>query len=529
MDDEIPELDVDELVEEPPEPRASLPGVQVRRTGTRPRRVLAVSGCKGGAGKSVMASNLGIYLASLGRSVVVVDADAAGAHLHSFLGVAPNIPGRDVALPEPSTLPRVQETPIPGLYFVDGGVSDGSAGLTRARTHRQLFEAVDAIDADYVVLDLGAGIEPALLDAFLGADLALYVAVPEPAGVESTYRFVRAAFLRRLRQAPDDEQTRSQLQAVAEELGGLPAPRDLVDVLVERRHGLAATASQLLDDFEVLTIVNQTRVRADLELGESMRSAAQQRLGTGIHYLGYVDFDDTLWNCVRERRPLLVHSPSTKSSKSIEKIARRLLALDAGKAPHRQARTVPSGTHHDLLEVDRGATDEDVRRAYRRAKEIYAEGALCCYGLLTPEELSRLRARLEEAFDVLLDPARRRPYELSIFPDATDPDQEGEDPLRADGDRPPAPDITPDSEFDGSLIRAVRESQGMELRHISRRTKIGLQYLQAIEDDDFGALPATVYVRGFVTEVAKCLQLDPVQVSHSYVRRLQRSTGSERP
>jgi flagellar biosynthesis protein FlhG len=84
------------------------------------------------------------------------------------------------------------------------------------------------------------------------------------------------------------------------------------------------------------------------------------------------------------------------------------------------------------------------------------------------------------------------------------------------------PVITPDTEFTGALLKAVRESRGVTLPEISQKTKIGAAHLDAIERDDFGQLPAPVYVRGFVTEVAKFLQLDAEQVSRSYVRRYKR-------
>ncbi|MEM9188624.1 MAG: helix-turn-helix transcriptional regulator, partial [Myxococcota bacterium] len=87
---------------------------------------------------------------------------------------------------------------------------------------------------------------------------------------------------------------------------------------------------------------------------------------------------------------------------------------------------------------------------------------------------------------------------------------------------PPPPVITPDTEYTGSLLRAVRESQGVEVSEISQRTKIGAGYLAAIEGDAYDRLPAPVYVRGFLTEVAKFLRLDPAQVSRTYVRRYQR-------
>jgi flagellar biosynthesis protein FlhG len=509
-------------------PSARLAGVAIARTGQRPRRVIAISGGKGGAGKTVLAVNLSIYLSTLGRTTLVVDADRSGAHLHSLLGVPPLLPSQATwqrELPELS----IEATSVQGLYFMNGQVADGNAGQARPRTRRELFDALANVDCDYLVLDLGAGIEPELLDAYLAADVALYVTVPEPAAVEGMYRFVRALHLRRLLKRAGSEAQRAELSALADELGGLPVPRELCDALVADEHVLSIEMQRSLIEQPVHFVVNQTRVRADLELGESMRSAAWQRLGVSLDYLGYIDYDDTVWACVRERQPLLVKSPGTKASKNIEKLARRLISLDSGKIARRTSRPVPSGTHHDLLEVERGATDEEIRRAYRRARDVYAMDALCCYGLFSERELGAVRARIEEAFDVLLDRARRRPYELSVFPDEPTPDAD-DSPGDAQGrELPPSPPITPDTEFDGALLRAVREARGFDLKQISKRTKISTAYLSALEDDDFSALPALVYVRGFVAEVAKCLALDPIQVSHSYVRRVRRNLGEGRP
>ncbi|MBK7156411.1 MAG: hypothetical protein IPH72_32345 [Sandaracinaceae bacterium] len=199
-------------------------------------------------------------------------------------------------------------------------------------------------------------------------------------------------------------------------------------------------------NFEMHLVVNQTRLRADLEPGDRMRSAASRRLGLAINYLGYIDYDDTVWSCMRQCRALLAESPGTKASKSIEKIARRMLAIDAGKAQRHPRVAVPPDSHHDLLEVERGATDEEVRRAFKRAKEVYADDALCRHGLFDDAGLKAVRGRLEEAYDVLLDPPRRRPRAVHL------PGRGGEGrphpPLREEL-LPPAPVITPDTEFRG--------------------------------------------------------------------------------
>ena len=499
-----------------PAPPPAVPGAGAPRLRPRPRRILVVSGAKGGVGKTVFATNLALYLATIGRQVVVVDADAGGANAHTCLGVErPRTSATD------GPLGPVVDTPVPGLRLMRAGLDRPATGGIRTVRRARLLEGLRATEAEYLVVDLGAGTVSSLLDLTLHCDLAIYLTLPEPTAIENTYRFIRGAFARRLRFAAPSREVRLALLARLKELGGAPAPLDLLRDLEGRGDPLAALVRQEMATFVPRIVLNQTRVRGDLELGDHLRSAVYRRFGLEIDYLGHIDYDDTVWSCVRTLRPLLVESPGTKASKSIEKIARRILALES-KGRARPLRTVPAGSHHDLLEVDRGATDEEIRRAYKRAKEVFALDALCCYGLFDKAELLALRVRLDEAYDVLLDPARRRPYELGVFPEDVVPER-GAAPTDAQREPlPPRPEINPDTEFNGALLRAVRESQGVELKDVSSTTKIGVPHLRALEDDDFSALPAVVYVRGFVAEIAKLLHHDAQQVSRTYVRRYRR-------
>jgi flagellar biosynthesis protein FlhG len=484
------------------------------------RRTIAIAGPKGGVGKTVIGSNLAIFLASIGRRVVVVDADGDGANMHTMLGVDRPAHGAVLADVAPGRVP-VLETPVPGLSLVHGGIDEPAIGETRRGSRRRLRERLEGVPADYVVMDLGSGTHRSALDLWLDANVGVFVTLPEPTALDGTYRFVRAAFARFLRRRAPDPETRRRLVARLRAMGNTPAPLDLARRLEAHGDPLSDLVRRAMDDFELRFVLNQTRVRADLELGEAICVAARRRLGVRFEYLGYVDHDDAVWTCVRMRRPVLVESPGTKASKSIEKIARRVLAIDSGKGGPRPLRPVPPESHHDLLEVERGATDEEIRRAFKRTKEIYSHDSLCCYGLFDRQAMESLRARLEEAYDVLLDPSLRRPYELSVFPAAPEPALAPASD-KSDEPKPPPPLITPETEFTGALVRAVRESQGVELRDISAKTKIGVAYLTAIEADDFGGLPAEVYVRGFLAEVAKFLGLDADQVSRTYVRRYKR-------
>ncbi|MEM9069567.1 MAG: helix-turn-helix domain-containing protein [Myxococcota bacterium] len=519
-------------------------------------KLLAVAGAKGGVGKSLLTANLGVYLATIGRRVVVVDADHGGATLHAFFGVAhpSGIPTYHPPAPtfiraaddddgffdlvddedvddEAGTDPEIEvepptgpvQLPLPNLRLLHAGIDEPPRGSRRRERRGRLAERLRALDADFVVIDLGAGTPRSLLDLWLDADLKVFVTLPEPTAIEGTYRFMRAAYARSLKRRAEPGDERRRVVQELRALGNSPPPLDLLGALGENEDDpLLPKATEAAAEFELPLVVNQTRLRADLELGDWIATATRRRLGVRVDYLGYIDADDTVWNTLRTGRPLLVESPGTKASRNIEKIARRLLALDAGKRRAASLPQVPLNSHHDLLEVDRGATDEEIRRAYKRARELFSPGSLACYGLFDSDGLGRLRARLEEAHDVLLDPARRRPYELSVFPIVADVDpDEGED-LTDEGPMPPAPVITPETDFTGGLLRAVRESQGIRIKDVSAHTKIGMTFLQAIEQDDFGTLPAQVYVRGFVTELAKYLKLDPEHVSRTYVRRFRR-------
>ncbi len=287
-------------------------------------------------------------------------------------------------------------------------------------------------------------------------------------------------------------------------------------------------------------IVNQTRTRADLEIGAQVCSTGRRRLGLQIDYLGHLDSDDAVWGAVRKRRPLIVEHPESKVAKSIERIARKLMgAYHERPAPFEAPKRTEEQNLYELLEIDPGASDEEIRRAHRRARDMYANDSMVVCGLFSPERLTVVQQRIEEAHDALLDPEKRRQLDLKLFPDgiparppaptpaqgtsAQKPPTSGarkeDTPLKVEI---PAPPITPETEFTGSLLRQLRQARGAELLELSQRSKIAIGHLRAIEDEDWRAMPAVVYLRGFLVEYARFLRVDVTQVTRTYLARAQR-------
>jgi flagellar biosynthesis protein FlhG len=497
-------------------------------------RLVAVGGGRGGVGKSLVAVNLAVYFAQLGKSVVLVDADASGSNLHSHFGL--KAASSEAGIAERGALAARQAlvaTSVPGLALLPfAHDTPGPSLALRAGRKMRWLGALRALPADYLVVDVGPGHSDMAADLMLAADVAVAVTVPEPTAVEATYRFVRAAFRRKLRRTLTRDKLRwSMVERALSELGSLRAPIEIVHKLAKMDRPLAELAWAQALGMRVQLVVNQTRVRTDVELGSWMSGLISRHYGVALDELGHIEHDDTVWLTVRRNKPLLVDSPTSKSARNLERIARRVVALAAAKVPESAEPLPPIPTEeptlYAILGLTRSASDEEIRRAYKRQREVYAAGGLATVSLLDDDQLARAGRKLDDAYDTLLEPVRRRAYDLSTFPEPAP------EVLSARSTRPALAaeqlmlqeqlqrEIGPDTEFTGSLLRKVRESQGIDLSEISQKTKIARTHLQALEDERFDELPATVYTRGFLIELAKQLRLDPAHVHRTYLRRVR--------
>ncbi len=499
---------------------------------TEPRIVAFASG-KGGTGKSLLAANVGIYLATLGKRVVVVDCALGSANLHAFLGESR--PHRNLAeVLGKSGVPLaevVETTRIPGLRLVAGERDPAWIATPRSSQIARLMEQIPTLDADVVILDLAPGTGNVTLDLFLMADVSALVAIPEPTSVELCYRFIRAAFLRKLQRVGLGDAAKVAAGELRLYDGGMPTPLDVYRRAADRDEELAERVKEQLLGFAPSLVINFARSKTDMDLGLAMCAAASRRMGVAINYLGPSEYDEAVWVALRRRRPLLVEHPESRVAKCIEKVARRVLVSGPERAA-RAAEVAPPESHYDLLEVAPTASFEDIRRANRRVRQVYSENSVVVSGLFTPERLEGLHRRIDDAYRTLMDASKRKAYDQELFPDGV-PSQailgDMAPVARAEValERPPMPVITDDTEFTGPLLQLIREAHGLELRAIAEHTKIGMTYLRALESEAFDKLPATVYVRGFLTEYAKLLALDIERVGPSYLARLDAGRPGE--
>ena len=167
------------------------------------KTIWTIGGGKGGSGKSFITANMGICLSKLGSRVILIDADLGGANLHTFLGVSP--PAFTLSDFIKKRVKNLHEvlipTEVPNLFLLTGAQDLLNAMDSKNVQKRKLLRSIQHLEADCLLVDLGGGNSISILDFFLMSDGGILVVTPEPTSIENTYRFLKSAFYRRLRQS----------------------------------------------------------------------------------------------------------------------------------------------------------------------------------------------------------------------------------------------------------------------------------------------------------------------------------------
>ena len=277
-------------------------------------KTIVITSGKGGVGKSFVAGNLGILLSQKGYRVILTDLDLGGANLHTWLGV--NSTDQGVSEFVNRKVDQIREllipTAIPMLSLIRGA-RDGVkiANLTHTQKMRVLM-ALKRLDADYIVMDLGAGTAYNTIDFFLLAERQLLVVIPEPTSIENAYRFLKNSFYRKLRHASDAYGMRSLIEEMLKSSNsfGIRTPKELIENLQQMGGNTAAFVDEQLNHFQPDLIVNQTRSKSDIRLGSAMEKACLKHFGLTLNYTGHVEQHEMVRESVLQRKPLALEDPN---------------------------------------------------------------------------------------------------------------------------------------------------------------------------------------------------------------------------
>lgn len=239
--------------------------------------VLAITSGKGGVGKTNIAANVGICLASQSRRVLLLDADLSLGNLDLVMNLRSKYNISHV-LSGHKRIDEVVQTGPGGLQVVCGASGlDRLAEISEFEQHRILEHLSRLQDqTDMIVIDTAAGISTSVTGFCLAADQVLVVTTPEAAAIADAYGIIKVLIRRKY-----------------------PGPISLV--------------------------VNMARTPAEgKQTYQRMADVARRFLKAEIYYAGTLLKDERLCTAVRSRQPVVLAYPKSQISRSLAALATRL-------------------------------------------------------------------------------------------------------------------------------------------------------------------------------------------------------------
>ncbi len=199
--------------------------------------------------------------------------------------------------------------------------------------------------------------------------------------------------------------------------------------------------------------------------------------------------------------------------------------------------------YYELLELTSGAPQHEVSAAYERARNTYSGDNPAIYTIFSEQEARELLVMIEEAYQVLGNKILRNIYDQrllsgraslndltynsiveaskQVYPESKTEKKEAaykKDPIFEK-------EILSQDNWTGDYLKKVREYKQISVERMSEITKINSWYVTAIEKVEPGNLPAIVFVRGYVVQIARALSLDDKKVADSYMKIFKSALG----
>jgi len=293
----------------------------------KPCEVWAVAGGKGGTGKSFITSSIATQLALRGHRVILIDADFGGANLHSFFGISrPKYSLSDFFEEKIPLSQIIVHSGISNMGLVTGALGSLDSESISYTQKQKLFRQIRGLDADYILIDLGAGSHINTLDTFLLADKMIVVTVPEITAIENLYQFIKSVYFRKLKFFMGSYGLKDMLQDAWKNKTayGIRNLANLLDHVKKCSPDIHAAFEKEMSTFAMHIILNQVKKSTDILVGDNLKSVCLKLLGLTAVYAGYADYDDEVQKYINRKEAFMIHCRLSPVIKEIEEITENI-------------------------------------------------------------------------------------------------------------------------------------------------------------------------------------------------------------
>ena len=288
-------------------------------------RIVSIASGKGGVGKSVVAANLALLLVKKGHQVVLADLDIGGADSHILFGLLnPPLTLTDFLDRRVESLEQIAQT-IPGfagLRIIPGtGDTLGTANMAYSKKKR-LIRHFQEIQADVIIVDIGAGTSYHALDFFLMADHHLAVATPDPTSVLDLYRFIKLAAIRRVLSMFLAQDVMAEGLADRD----FSSVEEVLDVAGKTDEAGRGIAEMTLQAFQPALVLNRISGRSRVNVLQ-LKKLLKEYVGGDLTLLGEIPDDPAMERAVRNYLPVVESDPASPAAVALGKTADALARL----------------------------------------------------------------------------------------------------------------------------------------------------------------------------------------------------------
>lgn len=293
-------------------------------------QILTLGSGKGGVGKSLIATNLSIALSQAGKNVVLVDLDLGGSNIHTILGFRSVAQGIGTYLNN-SKLPFeniVLQTPYNGLRFIPGDAEIPGLANIKSYQKKKLIRKIFSLEADIVIIDLGAGTSYNILDFFLISSTGLIVATPSLISILNAYLFLKNSVFRLMYSLfPKDSASYKHLEEMRREGSTLQKAYipHILEWVKKEEPVIHHNFQERLKNFRPRLILNMLEDPKDDEKSKKLRRSVQEYLGLNLEHLGIIYRDDFQSIALNSRLPIIKYKPGSVLSQAIYRISDKLI------------------------------------------------------------------------------------------------------------------------------------------------------------------------------------------------------------
>jgi flagellar biosynthesis protein FlhG len=354
--------------------------------------IIPIASGKGGVGKSLIAANLSIALGQAGKKVCLADLDLGGSNLHMILGTPS--PSRGIgtylSAPNSSFEEILCQTDYPNLSFIPGDAEIPGIANLQAGQRNKIIRKLIGLEADYLVLDLGAGTNFNILDFFLVSNKGIIITTPTPTATVNAYLFLKNIAFRQITAAVKKGSAAAdfldRLKRDGSALQRVYIPKLLEHIKSADPDTYAAYLGRA-SRFHPRLILNMLENPGDTEKANKLRRSCQQYLDIDMEHLGIIYRDDLQDTALHSRLPIILYKPQSVLAQAIYRIADKIIQSEDGAGDENAELLVDLDESYQNAESE-ASSDFAARLGY--LEELMQAGALSMGDLIETVKTQQL-------------------------------------------------------------------------------------------------------------------------------------------